>query len=74
MTGLYVWLAALLIGSGGVAGIVIAILKSAKKAGQKQAEADYATQQAENAKIAGAVVAEHRTAADASKRLRDSTF
>lgn len=55
-------------------GVFALILRNAKKAGQKQAEADLEKRNAEAAKEAGVVVAEHRTPRDLDKRLRDGTF
>lgn len=57
-----------------MAAVVALILRNAKKVGQKQAEAEYGLQAADDAKKAGQVVAEHRTVDDASRRLSDGSF
>lgn len=59
---------------GGIAGAVALVLKMAKKAGQKQAEADYEARNARDAKAAGTAVAEHRSRDDVARRLRDGNF
>ncbi len=56
------------------AAVVALVLRNAKKVGQKQAEADYGLQAARDAKATGQVVAEHRTADDAARRLSDGSF
>lgn len=73
-TALIVELAGLLMGSGGLIGLVAYVLRLVKKSGQKQAEAYQEALNAENAKKAGTVMAEHRDAADAARRLRDGQF
>ncbi len=68
------WLAVILIAGGGVAGVLTLLRRDAKKAGQKEAEAFQEQSNAVNAKAASEVLAEHRNASDAVKRLRDGTF
>lgn len=74
MTGFYLWLAAIVVGGGGLTGILALVLRNSKKAGQKQAEAEYAQTEVTNAKAAGIVIAEHRTPRDTSRKLRDGQF
>lgn len=68
------WALAVLVAGGGLAGLAVAILRNAKKAGQKTAEADYEKRAAEDARATGQVMAEHRDPGDTAGRLRRGTF
>ena len=74
MTSFYLWLAALIIGGGGLAGIIATILHQAKKLGQKTAEAEIAQRDSVNVRESSKVLAEHRTSADTADKLRNGQF
>lgn len=57
-----------------IGAVLAAVMHYAKKTGQKTAEAEYEQQAARDAKATGQVMAQHRTADDAARRLSDGSF
>lgn len=57
-----------------VAGLVWAIARLERRAGQLEIGDQFAKKEAESAKKSGAVMAEHRVIDDTAGRLRDGSF
>ena len=73
-TQLALWLLALLVGGGGIAGVVMTLLKHQNKLGPKPTELGILPKEAKDAAVTGAIVAERVDRSDVVGRMRNSQF